>query len=272
MDRRPPSAPHHPRLYNARRWPSGVLTLLLGAMLVLAACSGGGGTSAATSASASPTPSPTPQSSVVYVALGASDAVGVGADDPNTQGYVPLLIARLPTGPRPPLNLGVSGIHLRDALTQELPQAIPYQPTLVTVWLAGNDFKDCVPLQQYGTDLDTLLGQLQTKTHAQVFVANLPDMSLLPALQGNGLALAGSCLRGQSQAQIRALVEQWNSVIDQSVARHGDVLVDLFSGGLVNHPELISKADGFHPSTLGYKQLADLFWQQISTHGAVPSR
>src|SRR5882724_5369619 len=35
---------------------------------------------------------------VTYVALGASDAVGVGSSKPATQGYVPLIEQRLPKG------------------------------------------------------------------------------------------------------------------------------------------------------------------------------
>src|SRR5262249_42596834 len=90
---------------------------------------------------------PTAPASVIYAALGASDAVGIGADDPNTQGYVPILISRLPKNARA-LNLGIGGIHLHEALTQEMPDAIADHPTLVTVWLVGNDFRDCTPLAQ----------------------------------------------------------------------------------------------------------------------------
>ena len=256
--------------HSARRGSRRALALLSGLLIVLAGCGGQAGTTtsashAAPTATTSKTP---PASSVVYVALGASDAVGVGADNPNTQGYVPIIISRLPSGPRPPLNLGISGIHLHDALTQELPQAISDQPTIITVWLVGNDFKDCAPLDQYGADLDTLLTQLKAQTHAQVFVANAPDMSLLPAIQQH--LTTGACLNGLSGDQVRALALQWNTVIDASVARHGDVLVDLFQGELAAHPEYISPHDGFHPSNAGYQQLANLFWAQITAHHAVP--
>src|SRR5579884_932129 len=44
---------------------------------------------------------------VTYVALGASDAVGVGSNAPGSQGYVPLVAARLPKGSHL-INLGIS--------------------------------------------------------------------------------------------------------------------------------------------------------------------
>ena len=246
----------------ASRYPfhvcASVVTVLL---LLLAGC---GGESAAR---ARATPTPTSAASVVYVALGASDAVGVGADDPNTQAYVPLLIARLPKGARA-LNLGISGIHLHDALAQEMPAALAAHPTLVTVWLVGNDFRDCTPLAQYAADLDTLLAQLHDKTQAQVFVGNVPDMSLLPAFQrGRG----GACVAGRAPVQIRALVQQWNATINPIITRRGAALVDLYNSDLASHPDYVSSRDGFHPSSAGYARLADLFWAQVTAHHAVPT-
>jgi len=234
--------------------------LLLAALLTFAACGGGAGASLPKTA----TPTATVRPSMVYVALGASDAVGVGATDPNQTAYIPLLIRRLPPHAEA-LNLGVSGYTVHQALVDELPPALAAHPSLVTVWLVGNDFRQCTPLKDYQRDLDTLLGQLESQTQAQVFVANAPDMSLLPAIRDGSAA----CLRGDTPAQIRAVVEQWNTAIAATVAKHHDTLVDLFHSDLAAHPEYIS-SDGFHPTDAGYRILANLFWQQISAHHAVP--
>jgi lysophospholipase L1-like esterase len=234
--------------------------LLLAALLTLVACGGGAGSLLPKA----PTPTATVRPSMVYVALGASDAVGVGATDPNQTAYIPLLIRRLPPHAEA-LNLGVSGYTVHQALVDEMPPALAAHPSMVTVWLVGNDFRQCTPLADYQRDLDTLLGQLESQTQAQVFVANAPDMSLLPAIRDGSAA----CLRGETPAQIRAVVEQWNTVITATVAKHHDTLVDLFHSDLAAHPDYIS-SDGFHPSDAGYRILADLFWQQISAHHAVP--
>ena len=232
--------------------------------LTLAVAGCGGGTPAASHVK----PSPTVRPPVVYVAMGASDAVGVGANNPNTQGYVPIIISHLPKGSEA-LNYGISGILLHDALADELPQAIAVQPTIVTIWLVGNDFRNCTPLAQYAADLDALLGQFQQRTHARVFVANTPDMSLLPFFQ-QGAPGGGACVDGATPAQVHALVLQWNAAIDPILARHSDVLVDLFNSDLAQHPEYVSAQDGFHPSTQGYARLAALFWAQIVAQHAVP--
>jgi acyl-CoA thioesterase-1 len=282
--RRHPASPAAPSKGNSRgvRWTPGAPrrgsgrhqawpgALLLALALLLAACGG------ASSQVRHPTLTATHQPSVIYVALGASDAVGTGADDPNTQGYVPRLIARLPADAGA-LNLGILGETLHSALADELPSALAKRPTLVTVWLAANDFRGCDPLTDdatsgiagYTTDLNTLLDKLRSDARAQVFVANLPDMSLLPALQPGSDSL-GMCFQGKSQSQIRAMTQQWNAAIAASVARHGDALVDLYSAELASHPEYISR-DGFHPTSAGYARLADLFWAQIQARHAAPS-
>lgn len=248
--------------------------LLLVALLSLAACGGpsaaqvgGNQTNASASATAttSAPSSATPAPGVSYVALGASDAVGFGATDPNRTAYVPIIISRLPKTATV-LNLGISGEKLHGALTDELPQAIAAQPTLITIWLVGNDFKGCVPLTQYRADLNTLLTKLQTKTHAKVFVANAPDFSALPAVRQ--MAATGSfCGSPATLASIRSRSQQWNQAIAAVAAAHHDTLVDLFDSGLASHPDYIS-GDGFHPSDQGYLALANLFWSAIVAKGA----
>src|SRR5256885_11663851 len=83
---------------------------------------------------------------MTYVAIGASDAVGVGARDPETEGWVPRLGARLGAHV---INLGVSGSTLSQALNEQLAPAIDAQPDIVSVWLAVNDMNARVSLASY---------------------------------------------------------------------------------------------------------------------------
>src|SRR6266536_5107121 len=121
-----------------------------------------------------------PGDPVTYVALGASDAVGIGSNIPGSQGYVPLVAAHLPRGSHL-INLGISGIHLHEALSEELPLALTTSPGLITVWLVANDFIAGVTYDDYMRDLDTLLQQLHTSTQARIVMADLPDLTRLPA-------------------------------------------------------------------------------------------
>ncbi len=191
---------------------------------------------------------------ITYVALGASDAVGVGSNEPGSQGYVPLLAAHLQKGSHL-LNLGVSGIRLHEALTQELPLALNTSPTLITIWLVANDFVGGVPYDLYMKDLNSLLQQLRAGTKARIVMANLPDLTLLPAFSGQSAS---------QKAKMVAEIRRWNVTIAAIAARYQVTLVDLFShqSQLTAHPEYIS-GDGFHPSPAGYVQLSNYFWDAI---------
>lgn len=206
------------------------------------------------SKAAQSTPISMPGGPVTYVALGASDAVGVGSNFPGSQGYVPLVAAHLPKGSHL-INLGISGIHLHEALSEELPLALTTSPNLITIWLVANDFVGGVTYDDYMHDLNMLLQQLHTSTHSRIVMADLPDLTRLPAFATE---------TPTQKSQMLNAIQQWNAGIAQLAHRYGVVLVDLFSQGsrLTAHPEYIS-IDGFHPSPSGYVQLANDFWQAI---------
>ena len=196
---------------------------------------------------AAQTPPPPPP--LTYVALGASDALGVGAADPAQEGWVPRFAGRL--GPSTNVvNLGVYATLLNQAVTDQLPAAIAANPDVVTVWLAVNDFNALVPLDAYTADLDTLLRGLRANTRARILVGNVPDLSLLLRRD----------LDPRILQFIRNVVTHWNGAIAGVVGRNGATLVDLYGewGDWQAHPEYVS-SDGFHPSSAGYARLAEVF-------------
>ena len=64
-------------------------------------------------------------------------------------------------------------------------------------------------------------------------------------------------------------VALWNLAIAESAARHGAVVVDLYTGWteLAGRPEYISR-DGFHPSSRGHGRLADYVWRMMQINAA----
>src|SRR5205807_59361 len=96
-----------------------------------------------------PTPTPTPTKPAIrYVAIGASDTVGVGASDPRVGSWPARVAARLPVG-TDYVNLGVSGSLASQAAREQLPNALALDPGLVTVWLAVNDLNANVAPADY---------------------------------------------------------------------------------------------------------------------------
>ena len=142
------------------------------------------------------------------VVLGASDAYGVGTSDPDRDNW-PTSLSRQLRGTIHLVNLGVPGITLARAATQELPIAVDARPDVVVMWLAVNDFAANVPLATYSSQLRSAIHTLRTQTSARVYVANLPDLTAIPYLA-----------RGDQQA-LAARVADWNDAIAAACARGG---------------------------------------------------
>lgn len=191
------------------------------------------------------------QRDFTYVAIGASDAFGVGTDDPAKDNW-PTVLAHLLGSDAHLINLGIPGETVAEARQTELPVALDAKPSLVTVWLGVNDIVQSISVQTYEAQLEALLRTLQQQTRAHVFVGNVPDLSLL------------SFFAGFDQSTLQATISRWNAAIAQAVAATGASLVDLYAdwNELATHPEYIA-GDGLHPSTEGAKRLAGVFFSQI---------
>jgi acyl-CoA thioesterase I len=241
-----------------------VLTVICAALL--AACS------AAPAAHQSPTPRPTasparspagsPASSGIrYVAIGASDTVGVGASDPAKGSWPALVAARLPAGSPPYTNLGVSGSLAVQAVTQQLPGAVAQRPSLVSIWLAVNDLNATIEPASFANALGQIVDGLVQRTDATIFVGNVPDLRAVPAYTG------------VDAARLLAGIQAYNDVITAIAARNpGRVnVVDLFTGSAALVASGTVSADGFHPSDEGYELIADRFAGAMRAKG-IPLR
>lgn len=194
----------------------------------------------------------------IYVALGASDAVGVGANNPALESWPALVHAGLPVNTQF-INLGISGATLGDVIRDELPPALDARPNLITLWSGVNDLRAGVTLPTFAAQLDQLLGRLVQSgaNRPTLVVLNLPDLRKLPAFTGVDPAL------------LDATVRRWNAAIAAAAQRRGALLVDLYTRGpdLAAHPEYIS-ADGFHPSSAGYRRIADLVLATVKDYAS----
>ena len=245
------------------RRPAALALLVLLLLVLLAGCSQRPRTAPAPSAPASPPP-------VVYAALGASETVGIGTQDPPRQSFPQLLYQRLPRS-AVFYNFGLPGETTAAALNDELPGALAVQPTLVTVWFNVDDMAAGVTVADYESRLDRLVGALRRDGAAQVLVANTPRLDQLPAYAAcrpNPPPGAVKCpLAGVTlppPEELDALVAGYNAAVARVAARHGAVVVDLFAHGVVldQHPEYVS-SDGLHPSAQGAAAIAAAFAEQV---------
>ncbi|CAF1675780.1 unnamed protein product [Adineta ricciae] len=201
----------------------------------------------------------TSNSLLTYVALCASDGVGVGTSQPSKDGWVPKFASLI--NAQQTVNLGRSGSTLADALRQQLPRALEQNAHVITIWLAVNDFNQQIfnplILTSYKSNLNDMLSQLRSKfsKDTRILVGNIPDLAQVNIYTAFGI----------SKQFLSAQVALWNDAIRDIVQKNQCELVDLFAHWkeLATHPEYIS-FDGFHPSAHGYTRLADIFYQQYS--------
>ncbi|HEX9495787.1 MAG TPA: GDSL-type esterase/lipase family protein [Candidatus Limnocylindria bacterium] len=204
-----------------------------------------------------PTASPTPSAATFrYVAIGASDTVGVGAADPRTGSWPARVAAHLAAG-TDYVNLGVSGSLAGQASREQVPTAVGLKPQLVTVWLAVNDLNAGLPAPDYAVALRSVLEPLVQTTDARIFVGNVPDLRTVPAYAGT------------DQAALLKQITAYNAAIaDLSrIFPRRVVVVDLFTGSGALVGTITVSPDGFHPSDAGYGLIADRFVKAIADAG-----
>ena len=213
---------------------------------------------ATVSSTATPTASPTPAATaaVRYVAIGASDTVGVGATDPTTGSWPARIATLLPPGSAY-VNLGVSGSVAIQAQQAQLPGAIAQRPTLISIWLAVNDLNATILPASYRDALGAIVDALVARTDAKVFVGNVPDLRAVPAYKDADKAVL--------LQQITAYNDVIAAVVKTAPARV--FAVDLFTGSGPLVSTITVSGDGFHPSDDGYKLIAERFVTAMRANG-----
>jgi lysophospholipase L1-like esterase len=230
----------------------------------LTAC---GGSSGSIGAGAVPSVSPAGPA-LTYVAIGASETLGFGADDPIRQAWTQVFYRRALPRAATLVNLGIPGATAQEALLREVPEAARLRPDVVTVWLNVNDLIRGVPPDEYGRQITSLLEELRGVRGPTVLVGNTPPLGQLPRFadcQPYSPAPGGGCdqTRQLSAEELDAMVSAYNSVISEAAARAGAIVVDLHALGVAaqregTDRELLSR-DGFHPSTAGHLAIGRAF-------------
>ena len=123
-----------------------------------------------------------PPQQLVYLAIGASDAAGVGAQ-PVTDGYVYVIAGELakridevfPTLLAIP---GADAEELDAGLDRLLESEI--EPDLVTIWTGANDVIRAEDVDDFEAAIEHMLERLRERTDGIIVAANIPDLTKLP--------------------------------------------------------------------------------------------
>ena len=195
---------------------------------------------------------PEPPERIVYVALGASDAAGVGAE-PITRGYVFRIADALDDRVAEVVlaNLGVPGAdaeQIDQALELFLKSEV--EPNLVTVWAGANDVIQGEDADDFEDQIEAIFERLRERTDGLIVAANIPDLTALPRFRDN-----------PDDNVTRERIQEFNEAIAAQAEDNDVLLVDLYSEPVED--DLVSDRDGFHPNNEGHQKIADRFLEVI---------
>jgi acyl-CoA thioesterase I len=279
-----------------------LLTPLIALTMAIHGCSSG---NSRTPVSPTPpaAPAPTPMQDVFYTAIGASDAVGVGASViciplapcPDGTGYVPIIARRLAVGRTVTLtNLGIPGAVLSpriQSLGQQYGRSIPGNfldqsvrlvpatTTVVTIFAGGNDVNAIGTAIDRGAAGNDVPGYIagQVRQFGEELTSLIsgvrsraPNARIVIANLPNLGALPYA--QGFTAVQ-RGILTQLSAGFSQQainpLAAQGIPIVDTLCDPRAYDRSYYS-SDGFHPSDAGYAFLADGFYTAITSPSYPP--
>ena len=195
---------------------------------------------------------PEPPDRIAYLAIGGSDAAGVGAE-PITDGYVFLIAEELDQQID---DVSLTPLAIPRANTEQLDAALELlletriEPDLVTVWTGANDVIRGVDADDFEDELEDMFARLRERTDGVIVAANIPDLTELPRFRED-----------PDDDVTRERIEAFNEAIEEQAEDYDVLVVDLF--GEPVEDDLVSDEDGFHPNDKGHRRIADEFLEVI---------
>lgn len=190
-------------------------------------------------------------STLVYVALGDSTGLGLGAEH---GGYVERLMSRIKQrrADSKLVNLCTAGATTAQVLKTQLHRFSEAQAAVVTVGIGINDLLQGVPEQEFASNYQEIVARLDT-AGVPVILINLPDLTAAPALTG------------LQHDELKLRVQNFNKLIEEIARKHQALLVDLqhIKGDSRNSRTAYFSADGFHPSDSGYEVWTEAMWPVV---------
>ena len=193
-----------------------------------------------------------PPERIVYLAIGASDAAGFGAE-PITDGYIfrvaEELDERVDQVFLTPLAIPNAGTEQLDAALELLLET-GIEPNLVTVWTGANEVIRGEDADDFEDALEDMFERLRDRTDGVIVAANIPDLTELPRFRED-----------PDDDVTEERIEEFNEAIAEQAEDYDVLVVDLY--GEPVEDDLVSDEDGFHPNDEGHERIADEFLEVI---------
>lgn len=191
-------------------------------------------------------------SALRYIAAGDSTSVGEGAS--SVGGTYPYkLLQEFSKGHAVTYkNIGVSGAKTSDVINTQLEQIINFDPDVVTISIGANDATHLWSQKKTLENFKTIIAELTTKTHATIYMANVPTFkggTLLPYLYIQLLEFRSN----QLNAEIAKLETDRVKIVN---------VHDYGWEKFPNMRETLS-ADSFHPNNTGYQNWTNAFLSRM---------
>lgn len=184
--------------------------------------------------------------------LGDSSVVAPGVTGPD-EIWVSLICSRLAESQHIVLeSFAVGGSVARDLITDQMNDAIAFEPDLIFVSVGANDALKGVPLRRFEADLDFLIGSL-AETGATIVQSGVGVMGTIPRLYP------------PLSTMMSARAARFDQAHRKVSARHGTWVVDQRSDDrtLWNRDRSLWAADHFHVSAAGHARWAETTWRTL---------
>ena len=147
------------------------------------------------------------------------------------------------------------------------------------VWIGSNDLwevyewkcniespQDCADedLKGFSDNIETILDRL-TATGSIVLIALLDDHSKRPVVSDPKYSDSRAEITVEELPLLSAQTSRYNTAIEDLAARYGATVVDIYNTTIFQESVTVSAEDGDHPNHVGYDQLAEIWYDSLSS-------
>jgi len=192
---------------------------------------------------------------LTYVALGDSLTAGVGTTE--YQDSYPYLLAQKLAGTQTKVtltNLAIPGFKTKDLIDNSLATAIVSQPDIITLLIGVNDLHGNISATDFQQNYQQILTELTTKTTAQIYLINLPQIG------------SNQLLWPPYNYYFRWQTKNFNQIIKDLAVQYKLNYIDLNTptAQVLKNNGPIYSVDSFHPSALSYKSWAEIIYANFN--------